>query len=85
MGGGYIALEFASMFSNLGTHVTILEHGDVIMPREDREVADLALQDLQDKGISVHTNVETTAFSKTNKISKESGIILYFCKPFTLS
>ena len=63
MGGGYIALEFASMFSNLGTQVTILEHGDVIMPREDREVADLALQDLQDKGISVHTNVETTAFS----------------------
>ena len=63
VGGGYIALEFASMFSNLGTHVTILEHGDVIMPREDREVADLALQDLQDKGISVHTNVETTAFS----------------------
>ena len=62
MGGGYIALEFASMFSNLGTQVTILEHGDVIMPREDREVADLALQDLQDKGISVHTNVETTAF-----------------------
>ena len=50
MGGGYIALEFASMFSNLGTQVTILEHGDVIMPREDREVADLALQDLQDKG-----------------------------------
>lgn len=63
VGGGYIALEFASMFSNLGTQVTILEHGDVIMPREDREVADLALQDLQDKGISVHTNVETTAFS----------------------
>lgn len=26
-------------------------------------MADLALQDLQDKGISVHTNVETTAFS----------------------
>ena len=25
IGGGYIALEFASMFANFGTHVTILE------------------------------------------------------------
>ncbi len=63
VGGGYIALEFASMFSNLGSNVTVLEYGNVMMPREDREVAELAIQDLRNKGISVYTNVETTAFS----------------------
>ena len=50
------------MFSNLGSNVTVLEYGNVMMPREDREV-ELAIQDLRNKGISVYTNVETTAFS----------------------
>lgn len=38
VGGGYIALEFASMFANFGTQVTVLERGDDIMPREDEDI-----------------------------------------------
>ena len=48
-GGGYIALEFASMFANFGTHVTILERGDAIMTNEDQDIANLIVKDLQDK------------------------------------
>lgn len=62
IGGGYIALEFASMFSNFGTKVTIIEHSSTLMPREDREIADLAIKDLTDKGIQLFTNVETKEF-----------------------
>ncbi|WP_415425934.1 hypothiocyanous acid reductase MerA [Staphylococcus borealis] len=62
IGGGYIALEFASMFANFGTKVTVLEYGSQIMPREDQDVVTHAIKDLEDKGISFITNVETQAF-----------------------
>ena len=63
IGGGYIALEFASMFANFGTHVTILERGDAIMTNEDQDIANLIVKDLQDKGVTINTNTSTIAFS----------------------
>ena len=38
VGGGYIALEFASMFANFDTQVTVLEKHDDIMPKEDKDI-----------------------------------------------
>ena len=36
IGGGYVGLEFASMYASFGSQVTVLEgHADLI-PREDR-------------------------------------------------
>ena len=46
IGGGYIALEFASMFANFGSKVTVIEHGEHIMPREDQDVVAHAIKDL---------------------------------------
>ncbi|MEK1747752.1 hypothiocyanous acid reductase MerA [Staphylococcus aureus] len=63
VGGGYIALEFASMFANLGSKVTVLERGESFMPREDQDVVAHAITDLENKGIALHTNVETTELS----------------------
>lgn len=62
IGGGYIALEFASMFANFGTKVTVLEYGSQIMPREDQDVVTHAIRDLEEKGITFITNTETQAF-----------------------
>lgn len=62
IGGGYIALEFASMFANFGTKVTVLEYGSQIMPREDQGVVTHAIKDLEEKGITFITNTETQAF-----------------------
>lgn len=39
VGGGYIGLEFASMFASFGTQVTVLEKGTQVLPREDRDIA----------------------------------------------
>ena len=39
VGGGYIGLEFASIFANFGSEVTVLEGGDKFIPREDRDIA----------------------------------------------
>ncbi len=60
IGGGYIALEFASMFANLNTKVTILEHGAKLIPREDRDIVNAIINDLENKDITILTNVNTT-------------------------
>lgn len=68
IGGGYIALEFASMFANFGSKITVIEHGEHIMPREDQDVVAHAIKDLEDKEITFVTNAETLEFkNKTTK------------------
>ena len=52
VGGGYIGLEFASIFANFGSDVTVLEGGDKFISREDRDIADAVKTVLEKKGIS---------------------------------
>ncbi len=40
VGGGYIAAEFAHVFSALGTDVTLINRSDVLLRHHDREIAD---------------------------------------------
>lgn len=40
IGAGYIGMEFASLYANFGSEVTIIQDSDVFLPREDRDVAD---------------------------------------------
>ena len=56
VGGGYIGLEFASIFANFGSDVTVLEGGDKFIPREDRDIADAVKTVLEKKGISIRLN-----------------------------
>lgn len=58
IGGGYISLEFASMFANFGTKVTIIEKGDILMPREDQEVVELIKEDLQKENVEIILDAE---------------------------
>ncbi|EIR2614550.1 FAD-dependent oxidoreductase [Salmonella enterica subsp. enterica serovar Miami] len=48
LGGGYIGLEFASMFANFGTKVTIFEAAPQFLPREDRDIAQAIIRILQE-------------------------------------
>lgn len=56
IGGGYIGLEFAQMYSRFGTQVTLLGRNRQLAPGEDGELADLLADYLREEGISVHTN-----------------------------
>jgi pyruvate/2-oxoglutarate dehydrogenase complex dihydrolipoamide dehydrogenase (E3) component len=40
IGGGYIGLEFASMYNLFGSKVSVLQVEDSFIPREDRDLAD---------------------------------------------
>lgn len=51
VGGGYIGLEFASMYASFGSEVTVLEGFTELIPREDRDIAQSVQQALEKKGI----------------------------------
>ena len=52
VGGGYIGLEFSSMYSGFGTEVTVLQDGEVLIPREDRDVAKAIQGVLESRGVT---------------------------------
>lgn len=52
VGGGYIGLEFSSMYSGFGTKVTVLQDGEVLIPREDRDVAEAIQGVLENRGVT---------------------------------
>jgi len=53
IGGGYIGMEFASMYANFGSHVTVVQDGAQFLPREDSEIADAVEKSLEDRGIEI--------------------------------
>ncbi|ELD8096212.1 FAD-containing oxidoreductase [Staphylococcus pseudintermedius] len=70
VGGGYIALEFASIFANFGTTVTVLERSDLILKREDAVIAQQVTEDLTQKGIQFIYNAETEAIEDEADVTK---------------
>lgn len=59
IGGGYIGMEFASMYANFGSQVTVLQDGAVFLPREDQEVAEAVLESLAARGVEVLRSTKT--------------------------
>lgn len=53
IGGGYIGMEFASIYRNFGSEVTVIQDGSVFLPREDRDIADAVAQSLKDRGVKL--------------------------------
>ncbi|MGQ9571629.1 MAG: dihydrolipoyl dehydrogenase [Dehalococcoidia bacterium] len=56
IGAGVVGCEFASIFSALGTRVTILELLPRILPGVDEEIARRFHQSLRSQGLTIHTN-----------------------------
>lgn len=65
VGGGYIGLEFASMYTGFGSKVTILEGGKNLIPQEDRDIANTVKATLEKRGIEIHLNVRTQSVCDT--------------------
>lgn len=49
VGGGYIGLEFASMFASFGSQVVVLEGNSELISREDRDIASAVKETLERK------------------------------------
>ena len=63
LGGGAIGCEFASMFSDLGAAVTIVENEGSILPSADIDVSKVLLRAFKKKNIKVKTGVRATGHS----------------------
>lgn len=66
VGGGYIGLEFASMYAEFGSKVTLLEGGNRFMPRNDQDIANSVKEVLEKKGIELHLNARAQSIHDTN-------------------
>jgi pyruvate/2-oxoglutarate dehydrogenase complex dihydrolipoamide dehydrogenase (E3) component len=66
IGGGYIGLEFASIYSQFGSQVTVLEGSSKFIPKEDRDVADAVLQTFTKKNIEVKLNAKIIGLKDVN-------------------
>lgn len=51
LGAGYIGLEFAAMFANFGSQVTVLDHSPEFLPREDDDIRAAVKADLEAVGV----------------------------------
>jgi dihydrolipoamide dehydrogenase len=60
VGGGYIAVELSHFFSQLGSDVTIVGHGDALVDREDAAIAE-RLTDAYREKHELHLGFEATA------------------------
>lgn len=59
IGGGYIGLEYASMYTDFGAEVTVYQIEDKLILREDRDIAEAIQKAFEDKGVHFEMNVQT--------------------------
>ena len=64
LGGGPIGTEFAHSFSALGVNVTLVQHNQYLVPREEPEISEFVLQSLRNAGITVYTNQSVESVRK---------------------
>ncbi|HWL23535.1 MAG TPA: dihydrolipoyl dehydrogenase [Ureibacillus sp.] len=64
VGGGVIGIEWASMLSDFGVKVTIIETSNQILPSEDSDISKEMAKMLKSRGIEIYTN----AFLQSEKV-----------------
>lgn len=72
VGGGVIGIEWASMLSDFGAEVTVLEYADRVLPSEDADIAKEMGRLLQKKGIRIVTDAKVLP----ETLVKESGVTI---------
>ncbi|WP_316161732.1 glutathione-disulfide reductase [Bradyrhizobium sp. SZCCHNRI20481] len=78
-GGGYIALEFACIFANFGSDVTVVYRGDNILRGFDEDVRRHVRSEMEREGITILTGCTVTSVDKhgqdyTTHLSNGSSI-----------
>ena len=64
VGGGYIALEFASIFHGLGVHTTLSYRGRRLLRGFDAELGERIAEEFLAKGMNLHFGAEPAAIER---------------------
>ena len=67
IGGGYIGLEMGSVWSRLGSKVTVVEALDRIVPTMDEEIAKEFMKSLKKQGLDFKLSHKVTS-TKAGKV-----------------
>lgn len=74
IGGGVIGIEFATIYSDLGTNVTVVEAMNRLLPNMDKELGRSLKMNFKNRGIDTHTN------AMVEKIEERNGRLVCFYK-----
>ncbi len=69
IGGGYIGVEFASIYADYGSKVTVVQDGERFLPREDADIAQAVLDNLRSRGVEVVTRAQVKSVSAMNDMA----------------
>jgi dihydrolipoamide dehydrogenase len=94
IGGGAIGCEFASMFCDLGSQVTVLELLPTLLPGCDEDVVGVVARSFRKRGIAVHTGVSvhghapngsgtTVSFGDNESVSVDAVVVSVGRRPST--
>ena len=67
VGGGPIGIEIAQILSRLGSQVTVVHKGDMILEKDDKAVSAILLDQLKKEGIEFLLNAVTDHFVSANE------------------
>jgi pyruvate/2-oxoglutarate dehydrogenase complex dihydrolipoamide dehydrogenase (E3) component len=66
LGGGPIGCELAQTFRRFGVEMTILQRGDQLLPREDRDVAEFLERRLINEGVRIIKNADARSLATSD-------------------
>jgi glutathione reductase (NADPH) len=66
VGGGYIAVEFAGIFSGLGADVTLIHRGMAILTAFDHDLGGALMHEMREQGIKTHLHSVTKSLEKVD-------------------
>ncbi|MFE4132588.1 dihydrolipoyl dehydrogenase [Peribacillus sp. YIM B13482] len=87
IGGGVIGCEFASIYSRMGTKVTVIEMGEKLLPEEDDDISSILHKELKSQGVTVHTSTSVKNINSTSKtvfLEKSNGELEDFHADYVL-
>ncbi len=64
IGGGYIGIEFASVYADFGSKVTVIQNGSRLLPREDKDIADAVYENLASRGVELLTDTDVKSVAQ---------------------
>jgi probable pyridine nucleotide-disulfide oxidoreductase len=69
IGGGYLGLEFASIYRHFGTQVTVIESAQRLLPREDEDIAEVVTEILAGDGVHIVTDARVLEVRDNGAVS----------------
>jgi pyruvate/2-oxoglutarate dehydrogenase complex dihydrolipoamide dehydrogenase (E3) component/uncharacterized membrane protein YdjX (TVP38/TMEM64 family) len=62
IGGGPIGCELAQCFARFGSQVTLVQHGERLLPREDEEFSHMLMAQMQNEGVDLRLSCTPKSF-----------------------